>query len=82
MSDSKYKADIAKGISLSSGGSIRPWRWPEIIPSLGPRALGTFARCEFCPPGIHIAAAGTWARYGGKAVCETCAVLKAAEAGA
>lgn len=80
MSDSKYQADITKGIALSAGGLNRAWRWPDAIPGLGPRDLGTFARCEFCPKGIHIAAAGTWARYGGRAICETCAVLKAAGA--
>jgi hypothetical protein len=81
VSDSKYTADITKGIALSAGGLNRRWRWPESIPGLGPRALGKFSRCEFCPKGIHIAVAGTWAVYGGRAICETCAVLKA-EAGA
>lgn len=78
MSAGKYQADITKGIVLSAGGTQRGFRWPAEIPGLGPNTLGTFARCEFCPPGIHIAAAGTWARYGGRAVCEACARLRAA----
>lgn len=80
MSRSKYTADITKGIVLSSGGSFRAFRWPDAIPGLGARALGVFGRCESCPTGIHIAASGTWCTYGGRPVCEACALLLVAEA--
>jgi len=79
VSDSKYRADISKGIILSAGGLVRTYAadygWPDDVPGLGPHRLGTFARCEFCPPGIHIAASGTWTRYGDRVVCRACARL-------
>jgi len=78
MSDKRYQADIQKGCSLSSGGSQRGFRWPEEIPGLGPRVLAVFARCALCPPGIHIAVAGTFVEYGGRAICEACAIDEAA----
>lgn len=78
MSDPRYAADIAKGCSLSAGGTYSRWRWPEEIPGMGARGLGKFDRCVLCPPAIHISVAGTWATYGGKPVCEACAVDEAA----
>lgn len=80
MSDSKYTADITKGIALSSGGSSRGFRWPDEIPGLGPRVLSVFARCADCPKGIHISAASTWIKYGGRPLCERCAIDLAAKA--
>lgn len=82
MSDQRYAADITKGIALSSGGSQRGFRWPDELPGLGRRVVATFARCAFCPKGIHIAAAGTWVSYGGRPTCETCAIARAEVAAA
>lgn len=78
VSADKYQADIAKGCSKSAGGTYRTLRWPDEIPGLGPRCLSVFSRCSFCPPGIHISVAGTWCTYGGRPVCEACAIDEAA----
>jgi hypothetical protein len=73
MSDPRYAPGIAQGCAASSGGMYRSFRWPDELPGVGSRALGKFARCVFCPEGIHIAVAGTWTTYGGRPVCEHCA---------
>jgi len=48
-------------------GSAFPW--PERIERLGPRTVTAFARCARCPAGTHPAAAGSFVRYGGEALC-------------
>jgi hypothetical protein len=40
--------------------------WPDVLPGLGPRMVGPFTACEDC-------GTGSWARYGGRALCLPCA---------
>jgi hypothetical protein len=55
--------------------------WPVEISGVGRHHVGSpFARCAACPPGVHIAAAGTFSRYGQVPLCRTCASALAAGA--
>jgi hypothetical protein len=43
--------------------------WPSEIIGFGNRSIGPFSRCAKCGEGVDIATAGTWAYYGGFALC-------------
>ena len=72
-----FDAEVVK--SLSSEEAERQWQerragparsylhpWPDVLPGLGPRMVGPFIACEDC-------GTGSWARYGGRALCLPCA---------
>jgi hypothetical protein len=40
--------------------------WPDSLPGLGPKTVAPYEPCEHCDE-------GTWARYGGRAICLGCA---------
>jgi hypothetical protein len=52
-----------------------PWQptyaapWPDELPGLGPRRVGPFDPCVDC-------GRGSWARYGGAALCCGCAIAR------
>lgn len=43
--------------------------WPDEIPGLGGRRVGPFTRCVDCPASRHAGEAGTFVRYGERALC-------------
>lgn len=43
--------------------------WPPLVHGLGPLEVGPFTRCDTCAPDVHVWHAGTFARYGGRALC-------------
>ena len=54
------------------GGGWRPTYahpWPDEMPGLGPRHVGSFDPCEGC-------GRGSWARYGGTVLCCPCAIAR------
>jgi hypothetical protein len=51
-------------IAAAAQSYLHPW--PDALPGLGPRAINGFDHCADC-------GAGTWAGYGGRALCLRCA---------
>lgn len=74
MSITKYEPSILAGIH--QGGSSL-FRWPADLPRLGRRTVVPFTRCADCPKGIHPSVAGTFVRYGTRALCLRCARARA-----
>jgi hypothetical protein len=56
--------------AASTGGACAS-PWPDILPDLGPRRVGTFTPCAQC-------GAGSWVRYGEAVRCLSCATTEAA----
>lgn len=71
MSDPKYQGGITAGILKSREHGD----WPEAVPGLGPKVMGTLATCEDCREqaktrGPQWALGGGWITYGGRPLCK------------
>lgn len=74
----KHTPGVLAGIrnDAQRGGTL--FRWPAAIEGFGSRRVVPFTRCEDCPRGIHLAIAGTFIRFGTRALCLGCARRRAA----